>query len=88
MPEISQFFNIHITFNYRNEHNPPHFHARYQDEEITVDIENGLIKGKMNPRAKALVVEWYERHKDELFENWDLAQKRLPLKKITPLDKE
>jgi hypothetical protein len=43
MPEISQFFNIHIIINYRNEHNPPHFHASYQDEEITVDIEIGLL---------------------------------------------
>ncbi len=88
MPEISQFFNIHIVFNYRNEHNPPHFHAIYQDEEISVDIQTGLIKGKMNPRAKALVLEWYERHKEELMENWELAIAHKPLKKITPLDKE
>lgn len=28
MPEISRFFGIVIAM-YYNEHNPPHFHARY-----------------------------------------------------------
>jgi hypothetical protein len=27
MPKVSEFFGIQITFNYRGEHNPPHFHA-------------------------------------------------------------
>ena len=30
MPEISRFYGIAITMNFR-EHNPPHFHATYQD---------------------------------------------------------
>ncbi len=52
MPEISQFFNIHITFNYRNEHNPPHFHAIYQDEEISVDMENWELAQAHRPLKK------------------------------------
>jgi len=31
MPEISRFYGIAITMNYR-EHNPPHFHATYQEQ--------------------------------------------------------
>jgi hypothetical protein len=30
MPKISEFFGIEIVFNYRGEHNPPHFHAAMQ----------------------------------------------------------
>ncbi len=30
MPEISRFFGIFITLNF-NDHNPPHFHAKYGD---------------------------------------------------------
>lgn len=32
MPEISRFFGIIITM-YFNEHNPPHFHALYNEYE-------------------------------------------------------
>ena len=41
MPTISRFFGIVIFMNY-NDHLPPHFHARYQDQEVTVEIEKGL----------------------------------------------
>lgn len=32
MPKVSEFFGIEIVFNYRGEHNPPHFHARHELE--------------------------------------------------------
>ena len=50
MPTISTFYGIRITMNY-NEHNPPHFHATYQDYEISVDIQTGLVNGQMSRRA-------------------------------------
>jgi hypothetical protein len=31
-------------------------------------------------------VEWYKLHKAELEEAWQLAQRRLPLKRIAPLE--
>ena len=46
MPIISRFFGIVIFMNY-NDHLPPHFHARYQDQEITVEIESGVVQGRM-----------------------------------------
>lgn len=30
MPSVSRFYGILIFMNY-NDHQPPHFHARYQD---------------------------------------------------------
>jgi hypothetical protein len=33
MPTISRFYGIVIFTNY-NDHHPPHFHARYQDDEV------------------------------------------------------
>ena len=54
MPVISRFFGIMILMNY-NDHEPPHFHARYQDQEIIVgdpdrsrdrsDVEAGAAHG-------------------------------------------
>jgi len=85
MPEICRFFGIVILMNY-NDHNPPHFHAVYGDQEITVDINSGLVKGEMSKRALSLIIEWYELHREELLGDWNLARQREPLKKIQPLE--
>ncbi len=84
MPEISRFYGIVITMNY-NEHNPPHFHAMYQDYEISVEIKTGLVKGTMSKRALKMIFEWLEKYKDELLDDWQLAQDRKALLKIPPL---
>lgn len=68
-----------------NEHDPPHFHVRYQDQEIIVEIKTGVIGGKMSKRALKMVFEWYEQHIDELLTDWNLAKERRPLRKIAPL---
>jgi len=62
MPEISRFLGIVIFMNF-NEHNPPHFHARYCDYEIIVNINDGVVEGKFPKRAMSLVTEWYEQNK-------------------------
>jgi len=40
MPTISRFLGIVIAM-YWNDHSPPHFHAKYGEYEITVDINTG-----------------------------------------------
>ena len=53
MPEISRFFGIIIAI-YYNDHNPPHFHAKYGEHEALVEINNGkVIAGKLPQRALA-----------------------------------
>ena len=84
MPTISRFYGIVIFMNYRD-HNPPHFHARYQDYEITVDIESGVVTGKMPRRALKLIFEWHEQHEKELMANWERARRGEPLTEIPPL---
>ncbi len=85
MPEICRFLGIVIAMFYRD-HTPPHFHANYGENEITVDIETGIVNGQFPPRAMSHVMEWYGLHKKELIEDWDLAKDRQPLKKIKPLE--
>jgi hypothetical protein len=85
MPEISRFLGIIIAMFYRD-HSPPHFHAIYGEYDITVEIESGIINGRFPKRALRLVFEWLELHKDELLENWRLAEERRPLNKIQPLE--
>jgi hypothetical protein len=84
MPEISRFYGIAISMNYK-EHNPPHFHACYQDYEVSIEIKTGLTKGEMPKRALKMIFEWLDLHKDELIADWNLAQDRKALIKIAPL---
>lgn len=85
MPELSRFLGIVITMFYR-EHAPPHFHATYGNFDLEVSIRDGVVTGKFPKRALGHVLEWYDLHKDELLENWKLATRRKPLKRIRPLE--
>ena len=54
MPEISRFYGLVILM-YYNDHEPPHFHVRYQEYEVTININSGEVKGKMSRTALKLV---------------------------------
>jgi hypothetical protein len=84
MPTLSRFYGIVIYMNY-NDHNPPHFHARYQEQEITVEIENSLVQGTMSRRALQMIFEWLDLHREDLMRNWQFARERRPLEPIDPL---
>ena len=71
---------------YWDDHAPPHFHAKYAEHEITVNIHTGAVEGKFPKRALRHVLEWYTMHKDELTENWGRFQKKEPLRPIEPLE--
>jgi len=85
MPIISRFFGIVIFMNY-NDHLPPHFHARHQNDEVTVEIVTGIVQGRMSRRELRMVLEWSENYQTELMEDWELARNRLPLRRIPPLN--
>jgi hypothetical protein len=45
MPEISRFFGIVIAMFY-DEHNPPHFHVRYNEHKAEIGIQTlSLLAG-------------------------------------------
>jgi hypothetical protein len=72
---------------YYNDHAPPHFHAKYGNDHVTIRIDNGgILDGAMSPRALRLVGEWLELHRLELESDWTRAQAREPLAKIAPLE--
>jgi hypothetical protein len=86
MPAISRFFGIVIAMFYAD-HNPPHFHARYGEQEAVFEIDTlALLAGELSPKARALVAEWASIHEDELRDNWERARKGEPLEAIEPLD--
>ena len=44
------------------------------------------MSGDFPRRAQPLVLEWLDLHRDELLEDWNLAQDRKPRNKIEPLE--
>lgn len=71
---------------YWDDHSPPHFHAKYGEYEIKVNIHAGVVEGKFPKRALRHVLEWYELHKEELHKDWELCQNREMPNPIEPLE--
>jgi hypothetical protein len=47
MPELSRFYGIIISM-YGKDHNPPHFHAQYNDFRAIIEIQSGeTIQGSL-----------------------------------------
>ena len=69
-----------------DDHNPPHFHARYGEHKAAIDIRSlNVLEGNLPGRALGMVVEWASQHQAELLANWDRARaEQVPLR-IEPL---
>jgi len=85
VPVISRFYGILIAM-YFNDHNPPHFHARYSEYEALFDFEGSIIEGEFPGRAVKFVEEWIGLHHAELEDNWQRARTGQPLNYIVPLE--
>lgn len=85
MPRISRFYGIVIAMYYR-EHGVPHFHALYGEYEASIGIESlEILCGYLPSRASRLVKQWAFMHREELLQNWNLAEQREGLEGIAPL---
>ena len=86
MPTISQFYGVTIRM-YFDDHPPPHFHAYYGSDAAKIEIDTLRVsEGKLRRRSLALVLEWAVEHRDELRENWRLAEVHGQLNPVAPLE--
>ena len=84
MPELSRFFGIIIAM-FGDDHNPPHFHVRYGDNEAIITIKDGIVKGELPRKVLKDVYKWMDLHQAELSENWQRLQDGKDIVKIEPL---
>lgn len=85
MPTISMFRGIKIYINW-SDHQPPHFHAKYGDEEVTITINDiEVLAGNIPSKQLKMVMGWAALHQEELLENWALAERKQELFNIAPL---
>lgn len=76
MPTISMFYGILVLMYFRDNrrHNLPHIHVRYQGQEASLSIDDGLLlEGILPPKQLKMVQAWIEIHKEELMVDWELA---------------
>ena len=86
MPEMSRFLGIVIAM-YYNDHDPPHFHARYGDSKVEIAIQSlSVIAGHFPSRALGLVIEWASQHQNVLLADRELPRAQQILNKIAPLE--
>ena len=58
---------------YARDHNPPHFHAQYQDQEAMISIRDGaVIEGGLPRQLIRHAQEWRLLHEAELMANWEV----------------
>lgn len=86
MPTIAWFYGIAIQM-YYNDHNPPHFHARYGRARAIVRISDGeVISGDLPPTAVRLLREWAVARRQELEQNWEYGRTHKPMERIAGPD--
>ena len=58
-----------------SDHNPPHFHAIYNDSMASICIKDGtVLEGELPKKALEMVLEWNNIHKDELLKIWETQE--------------
>lgn len=85
MPTICMFRGIKIYINW-SEHQPPHFHAKYGNDKVSVAIrELEVMRGALPSKQQKMLIGWAALHQEELMENWKLAENKQDLFQIEPL---
>lgn len=68
-----------------NDHNPPHFHIRYNKLEARFGIDPvNLIDGDLPVWVIRAVTKWAVAHHQELLNNWEIARTEGLPEKIEP----
>ncbi|HEY2071034.1 MAG TPA: DUF4160 domain-containing protein [Rhizomicrobium sp.] len=86
MPTVAYFYGIAVSM-YWDDHNPPHFHARYGRAKALIRITDGeIISGRLPPTARRMIREWALARQAELAENWRRGLVHEPLERIAGPD--
>lgn len=87
MPTISMFYGIIVRMYFApGEHNPPHFHAYYNEFKASVDIRTcEIVEGNLPRKQQNLTLAWAELHQEELMADWKLVMNGENPFRIQPL---
>lgn len=73
MPVLSRYEGYIITMRLRNkEHNPPHIHVAYGNDEAIFTISDGEMSDGMIPKkGQKYIKEFILHYQDRLMEMWE-----------------
>ena len=80
MPTVAIFTNKLKILIFWDDHNPPHFHADYQNLKAKVSIKTLDVIQSSNPRRRIPIkiqqemLKWAKAHQSELMKAWEIAQ--------------
>jgi hypothetical protein len=69
MPTIAYFLGISVRM-FFNDHDPPHFHVRYQGFRANSDSSGEVIDGRVPPAVARILREWTDLRRAALMRNW------------------
>lgn len=74
MPTLFRLFALRVTMNPRgNEHNPPHVHAYYKEDQAIVDINTCEVTEGYIPASQLEITKRFiEENKEKLLSLWDM----------------
>jgi len=71
VPRLSAFYGL-VVYMYWQDHNPPHFHVEYGEQQALIVIADGRVyAGSLPPRALRMVRQWRLLHLVELQAAWE-----------------
>ena len=82
------FYGLLISMYYldNKQHNLPHIHVKYNDDEAVFSIPNGeLIAGSIPISKIKLIKAWIELRQEDLMADWSLAITGQQVFRIKPL---
>ncbi|MGM0472952.1 MAG: DUF4160 domain-containing protein [Bacteroidota bacterium] len=66
MPLIDSINGLKI-YVYSNDHNPPHFHAKYGEYEVQIVIKSGKVwAGYLPGKQKRMILKWLSLHSNRV----------------------
>lgn len=71
MPCIKIIDSIKIYI-HRRDHPPPHFHVRYNQKSVLIEIDSLDISGKLPKNVTKKVLKWAKKNKPFLSKEWSI----------------
>ena len=72
---------------YWRDHARPHFHVRYAEYRAVFSLyAMDFTEGGLPNTQERMIRNWAVLNEARLMENWDLAERERPLRKIAPLE--
>lgn len=67
------------------DHPPPHVHVQYAEFKARVRLDGELIDGSLPTRARSMMREWMQLHREDLEACWERASRNETPGRIEPL---